>query len=179
MAGKCTIGIIGRITEQKGRHDIIKPMKKLLNEFPGTQFLTAGTRSDDEYATHFIDSFKGFKNFRFVGFVDNIYKDFLSRCDIVLIPSIHESGSIVCLETMAAGKAVIASDINPHNEYIRTGRNGYLIKNNDDYYTVSKNLIENPSLIKKIGDRARISVSDYDWDEIGERVEDIYNEIRK
>jgi len=172
---KCTIGIIGRITEQKGHHVIIKPIKKILKEFPESRFLVAGMKSDRKYTKKFENAFDNYDNFAITGFVRDIYSDFFGICDIILIPSLHESGSIVCLEAMGAGKAVIASNINPHNDYIKSGKNGFLASETEDYYSICKKLIENPGLIKKTGVAARKSVSKYDWSIIGEKIEDIYS----
>jgi glycosyltransferase involved in cell wall biosynthesis len=175
-AGKCTIGFIGRLIHQKGLHKIIDPMKKILKEFPESTFIISGIKSDKEYADKFLNSFKKEKNFQYLGFYDNAY-DFMKRCDIIIIPSIHESGSIVCLEAMAAGKAIIASDINPHSEYIRSGKNGFLAESPEDYYEIIKYLMKQPTKIQKIGTAARKNVKKYDWENIGKDVEKIYAKL--
>ena len=84
------------------------------------------------------------------------------------------TGANTVVEAMAAGKTVIASDINPHNEYIQSGLNGYLAKKDEDYYKYCKRLLNNPRLIQKIGPSARKSVKKYDWEKIGAKVEEIY-----
>ena len=175
--GRCTIGLLGRMTEQKGHHIIAEPMKKILNEFPNSKFLVSGSKSDRKYAETFLNEFKKYKQFTYFGFVDDIYDDFLKNCDIILIPSIWESGSIFCLEAMGAGKVVVASDMNPHNEYIKNEQNGFLASEPDDYYRICKSLLKDPSKIRKIGKKARQSVSKYDWQSIGKRAEELYTTL--
>jgi glycosyltransferase involved in cell wall biosynthesis len=157
-AGKCTIGILGRISHEKGFHRIISPMQKILKNFPGSKFIVGGPKSDKRYAEEFLNSFKNHKGFSYKGFINKVFDDFMNYCDIILVPSLLEGCSITCVEAMAAGKAVIASDIHPHNEYIKSGKNGYLAKLENDYYRLCKHLLMNPSEIKKLGKAARRSV---------------------
>ena len=175
--GQVIVGMAGRICEQKGHNTITEPMKKLLGQFPNSRFFVVGTEAEKDYLETFLGSFKGIKNFESKGFVDNIYEEFIKVCDIVIIPSKYETGSILCLEAMAAGKAIVASDITPHNDYIQSGTNGFLAKTDKDYYTICKKLLENPEEIMKVGKAARESAKKHDWVRISDDVENIYSNL--
>ena len=58
---------------------------------------------------------------------------------------------------MKCGLPVIVSNIPSHRELIRQGHNGLIADNLEDWYKYLKELIQSPSLRKKIGKQAYIS----------------------
>jgi len=64
----------------------------------------------------------------FIGAVaPNEVKDFLSVCDIFVLPSLYEGLPLALLEAMASGRAVIFSDLNCAKKIIQNGVNGLLV----------------------------------------------------
>ena len=176
---KLTIGLLARFTEEKGHMSLVEPMTRLLKEYAGIRFLTAGPKTNVKYADTFIENMSVCKNFRYLGTIEHtsIYSKFYNKVDIVLVPSIEETGSITTLEAMACGKAVIASDINPHNVYITSKKNGYLAGTRDDYYKYCSELLSDPGKMIKLGSEARKSMTRYDWKMIGVRLEGLYSNL--
>ncbi len=76
--------------------------------------------------------------------------------DITVIPTVHSEGtSLSCLEAMAAGNAVIASNVGGLPDLIISGYNGMLIDPTADALRDALNLlIRNRDLRQKIGGRA-------------------------
>lgn len=171
-----TIGYMGRFTHQKGVHRIIDIVVRLLNDHNDVKVVFAG-QYNIEYA-NIIKELKKHDGFKYLGFLPSSI-DFYSHVDIVLVPSLYESGSIVVLESMAAGKAVIASNINPHTEYIEHGVTGFLAKTDEDFYKYCVELINNRELIHKIGRNANIRAKEYDWENIFTKVEEMYGSLVK
>ena len=171
-----TVGYLGRFTIQKGIHNIIKPIERIMNEHSNVRILFAGQKTDIKYAESIITELARYDRFDYVGSV-NTSKDFYSQADIIIIPSLWETGSIVTLEAMASGKAVIASDINPHRDYIEHGVSGFLAKNEDDFYSYCKELIDNEDLRKTMGENAIKMIKKYDWENVFSKVEEIYNSV--
>lgn len=171
-----TIGFLGRFTIQKGIHNIIKSLKEIMNEYPDVRVLFAGQKTDIKYAENIIKELENYDKFNYIGFVDSS-KNFYSKADIILIPSLWETGSIITLEAMAAGKAVIASDISPHCDYIEHGLSGFLAKDENDFYIYCKELIDDESLRTMIGENARKKTKIYDWGNIFDKVEEMYAHV--
>jgi glycosyltransferase involved in cell wall biosynthesis len=55
----------------------------------------------------------------------------IASCDVMAVPSHHETFSMAALEAMALGKPVIMSDVGGARELIRHGVNGYLYQKGD------------------------------------------------
>ncbi len=65
---------------------------------------------------------------RFLGEVDHSeLPNYFAAADIVVQPSIAEARSLACLEAMASGRAVVATDTGGLSELITHEKNGYLI----------------------------------------------------
>ncbi len=171
-----TIGFMGRFTPQKGVHNIIDPLKKIMNEYQEIKVIFAGQKTDAKYAEDVIKELEGYGKYMYMGFI-NSSRDFYSKVDIVLVPSLWETGSIITLEAMAAGKAIIASDINPHSEYIEHGVSGFLAKNEEEFYKYCKELVINENLREKLAMNAQRKAKEYDWENISTRVEEIYSRV--
>jgi len=170
-----TIGYLGRFLPGKGVHRLVSPLLMLLKTFRRIKVLFAGPPTDLNYADDIIRKMETNKNFKYIGAMDAA--QFCKMCDIVIVPSLRETGAKVVLEAMAAGKAVVASNIPPINEYIQHGYNGFLFDSDDQIYTFSKNLIEDPNLIEKLGDNARQEAAKYDWKPIISELEKMYENV--
>ena len=84
--------------------------------------------------------------------MSNVY----AEADIVVIPSIYSEGtSFSCLEAMAMGKAVIATNVGGLTNLIINGYNGLLIHPSiESLYQSLLYLIENPSVCTRLGEYA-------------------------
>lgn len=171
-----TIGYIGRFTHQKGIHRIIDIVIRLMNDYKDVKIAFVGQPSI-EYE-NIINELEKHTGFKYLGFLPSSI-DFYSQVDIVLVPSLWESGSIVVLEAMAAGKVVIASNINPHTEYIEHGKTGFLANVDEDFYKYCIELIHNKELIQTIGRNANTKAKEYDWINVFSKTEEMYKSILK
>lgn len=171
------IGFLGRFVAVKGIHRIIPALCQILEEEKGVAAVFTGILEDEEYAKNVMNSFKRFSNFMYLSNLSMSPTRFYNMCDIVLVPSVLETGAITVLEAMAAGRVVIASDINPINEYIQHGKTGFLFRDPKEMYLYLKKLIENPDLIRETGERARKEATKYDWQLVVSKYEKMYESI--
>jgi glycosyltransferase involved in cell wall biosynthesis len=78
------------------------------------------------------------------------------------------------LQYMAARVPPVVSDVGINREIVEDGREGYVLKNIDDYLGVLQTLIENKALRKMLGERARQKVeSQYSVHIVGKQLADI------
>ncbi|MGZ4925668.1 MAG: glycosyltransferase family 4 protein, partial [Halobacteriota archaeon] len=79
----------------------------------------------------------------------------IASCDVMSIPSRHETFSMAALEAMALGKPVIMSDVGGAKELVKHGFNGYLHRNGD-IASLSEfiKLLEDSALRDEVGDNA-------------------------
>ena len=170
-----TIGYIGRFDRVKGVHKLVEPLSKLLNEYGNLKVAFAGPRHDVEYAQVILNQMSVFANFSYWGpLAPDETPAFYRRCDIVIIPSLSETGAIVALEAMASGKAIIASNVRPLNEYLEHGVSALLVETEEEIYSSCKRLIEDADLRAKLGAAAQKESSKYSDLAMIRRLEQVY-----
>jgi glycosyltransferase involved in cell wall biosynthesis len=84
----------------------------------------------------------------------------LHQCDVFLLPSLWENCPYSCLEAMAAGRAIVATDQGGMPELIRHGENGLLARSGDAaaYTAAVERLLESPAERARLGAAARRTV---------------------
>jgi len=139
-----TVGFLGTVTKEKGIEDFIRATKNFYT-------LVIGDGPDRNLIQGEI-----------TGFVKNV-KKYLSRIDVLLIPSHHHEGiSMAILEGMSMGIPVFATDIGGNREIISNGHNGYLYKQGDTENMAHdiRVLSHNRSKLKLFGKRARKTIEE-------------------
>ncbi|MCT7983241.1 glycosyltransferase family 4 protein [Laspinema sp. A4] len=102
----------GRFCQQKG-FDILIEAMKLIPQHTVNLYLGGDGPDKDDLKERAI----GLKNVTFCGAIDDV-PQFLEGCDAVVISSRWEPFGLVCMEAKAAGKPVIASDIDGLREQV-------------------------------------------------------------
>lgn len=124
------IGIIARISIQKGQDMLVDIAGVLKEKIPNAFFLIVGGKSDDIPIEEIIEE-RGLKNsFLITGEVDNAI-NYASLFDVAVLTSRWEGFGLVLLEYMVADKPIIAFDVDAIPEIIIDGYNGLLVKAND------------------------------------------------
>ncbi|MDY6902262.1 MAG: glycosyltransferase family 4 protein, partial [Cyanobacteriota bacterium] len=95
-------------------------------------------------------------------------KNLYASADIFVLPSFKETFGIVFLEAMHYGLPIITTNVSAMPELIEEGKNGLLVPPADSQAlakAISK-LIENPDLIKQMGESGRNKVANsYYWEQ--------------
>jgi glycosyltransferase involved in cell wall biosynthesis len=78
----------------------------------------------------------------------------IANCEVFVLASRTEAGARVLIEAMAAGKALIASNVDGNPHYVEDGVNGFLFEkeNVHDLADKLRVLLSSPELRKKMGD---------------------------
>lgn len=153
------IGFAGSISSQKGIDMTIDVLHKIkVDERTDFCFCIAG-RGKDEYITALkirIEALQLADNVMFIGFIDDTI-GFFEAMDFVVAPSqIVEAGSLSILESMAAGRAAIATD-SSQTEQITNMEQGLIIEMNNpsQLRDTILNVLENKTLREELGARAK------------------------
>ncbi|HWP43308.1 MAG TPA: glycosyltransferase family 4 protein [Blastocatellia bacterium] len=163
---------LGRLTEIKG----VELLLQAIRDMRGVELLVAG-EGERRRKLEALAAGLAAKT-TFLGQVDAAGREaLLARCDFVVIPSMvlpdgrTEGTPVVCLESLAAGRPVIASRAGGLAEIIEDGYNGLLFDPGDSEALASaiRKLIEAPELGEYLSRNARLSSREYDWGAIGER----------
>ena len=114
-----SVGYMGRLDTPKGVHILIESAKKLTKY----NFFIAGKGVLEK---RLKDSAKKYKNIKFLGSFKNPL-DFISKMDVIVVPSIREPFGNVIVEAGFCKIPVIATNIDGIPEIIKNGISGILI----------------------------------------------------
>lgn len=164
---------LGRLVYKKGFNILIDATSHVVEMAPNVKVIIAGEGPIFDELFEQINSLEMGSYIELYGSIpwDEI-PDFLTSGDIFVLPSIRDKyGNIdglpnVLLEAMSSGKPVIASDIPGVKVVIEDGRTGVLVPAGDkaELSQAIINLVGNPSLRKKLGDEARVSIKErFTW----------------
>lgn len=117
------ITYIGRLEESKGIKLFIEMISSI--NIHSQSFKIYG---DGPYKDQMIVYLQNIgKSEIYKGVVDNI-EEVIDEVDIVVIPSFSENLSMVGVESLCHGKAIVASNVGGNPEIVEDGKNGYLFE---------------------------------------------------
>jgi L-malate glycosyltransferase len=130
------IGIIGRITEVKGHLYLLKAMT-ILNHINDLRLYIFGEGPLKIACEDYCNS-NGFTGkVYFMGFKNNIY-DYMSKLDLLVMPSLHEGLPYTILEAMYLKVPIIASDVGGLKEILDNNIDAVLILPTDEESLANK-----------------------------------------
>lgn len=109
----------------------------------------------------------------------------LSRCHVLVHPSLHDSGGLVCLEAMAAGKPVVCLDLGGPGAQVTAETGFKFVAGAPDRVVerlagAMRTLAEDPVLRERMGQAGRARVArEYAWERKGEFVGRLYHQIAR
>lgn len=121
------VGIVARLSDVKGHVYLIEAMKMVIENIPDAQLLIVGDGKMKEELLRLTASLRIEKNVFFVPSVLDT-REVLLAMDVFVMPSLKEGLGLALMEAMAAGIAVIGSDIGGIRSLIKDGVNGLLVE---------------------------------------------------
>ncbi len=125
------IGIIARLSREKGVDLFLDAAKFVLLKIPEAKFFIAGTGVLKEELIKKAKDLGIYNSVYFLGFVGDNLISFLNELDAVVFPSLKEGLPLALLESMAMENIVITSDAGGMPEVVADGKNGFIIKKGD------------------------------------------------
>ena len=176
-AGRARVVFLGRIDEpRKGLATLLKAVEVLASQGIKPQVLVAGPGDLDDVIKDLAPAIDD--QVELLGAVTEEHKRSLLRsADVFVAPNLGgESFGIILVEAMAAGAAVLASDLESFAQVLQDGDAGWLFPAGDaEALAVElKALLEDPGLRASLAGRGRKRAEDYDWPGITEQILAIY-----
>jgi glycosyltransferase involved in cell wall biosynthesis len=165
--GKSMLLSVARLERIKGHEWVIKAMPGILKEYKNIVYVIIGQGEEETRLKKLADQLSVSRFIQFLGYQDHRSTlQYMSACDIFVLPSYNESFGIAYLEAMGFAKPVIACKHQGIQDCIVHGRNGYLIDPRDSGQIVEVvgRLLRNPDKRMKMGESAKSAVySHYTW----------------
>jgi len=114
LKNKIIVGLLGRITYQKGHDLLIEILNKSPHLFSDYFFVIAGKGEDDKKILNMIQKYQ-IKNVKMIGETKTPYS-FLNSIDIYLSTSRWEGLPLTVLEALALNKPCLLSDVQGHRD---------------------------------------------------------------
>lgn len=124
------VGTAARLIPSKGIDYFLDAIPKVLRHIKNIHFVVIGSGPYEQELKKKAERLHVQGNITFLGYVNNVM-DYINAVDIFVLPSLSEGFGISVLEAMAAGKAVIASNVGGIPEIVNHDDNGYLVPPGD------------------------------------------------
>lgn len=168
---------VGRHEPRKGLLDALKAYRILRKTGCSCRLLIVGTGPQEREARRYVLT-RGLKGVEFLGRVSDDVKAQLYRtADVYLSPATGgESFGIVLLEAMAAGTAIVASDIHGYKGVLRRGREGLLVPPRKPKAIAAgvAGLLADDELRRRMGEEGEARAADFSWERVTAKVDDYY-----
>lgn len=151
------IGYLGTLDFNKLHPDFVQYCAATTAVADNIKFVMIGDETNKNVLLQQAAKYGIAERFEFHGFCEDVGKE-LSQLDCVgylLNPYHFGATENVILETMAAGLPVVAINQNTEKYIVENNKNGFLINNSDEYYTVVKLLYHNQNERNRIAKNAR------------------------
>lgn len=169
--------LVGRLIKLKGYQYFLDAIRDLRLDYE------INIVGDGPYKKELMEKAKGIETeINFVGWLDNKssqFKNLIESSSIFVHPSYAETFSIVLLEAMAAGCAIITTNTTGCPEVV--GDSALLVrpKNPDDIKSALLKLINEDKLRHELGITARRRVEqNFSWEKISQDYSDLYSSLQ-
>jgi len=174
------IGFGGRFDEpRKGLDVLLRALPEIIKNNPDLRVIVAGPGESEDVLKGVEQSIRN--RFLFLGRVSDVDKArLLKSVDLYVAPNTGgESFGIILAEAMAAGTAVVASDLPAFRATVNNGNAGALFINEDstDLARMANNLLLNGELNREFGESGREWSKRYDWSNVAHQIENVYEMV--
>ncbi len=173
------VGIVARLVPIKRHEVLFQAVPKVLREYPETYFVIVGDGELRESLEQLAQRLNIAHCCIFCGFrndPERVYAAF----DLTVLTSGNEGLPVTVIESLASGKAVVATEVGGVPELIEEGKNGYIVeKENPD--SVADGIIKavaDPEKTKTMGKNAQDeTIRKFSSQRLMEEIDSLYQEV--
>ncbi len=156
-----TVGLVGRLSVEKGVDIFLQAAARVLVEFPSTKFVVVGEGQDRHKLESLIDELKIRGSVSMLGQRDDMPSVYASL-DIMASASRQEGLPMAVLEGMASGLPIVATPVGAVPTVILDGRTGVMVPPKDAPLLASAivALLRDPARRERLGAAARKLIED-------------------
>jgi glycosyltransferase involved in cell wall biosynthesis len=171
------VGMIGRLDEQKNPLDLIRTAALVVKANSGVQFLIAGDGPLRPECEEAISSLDLEDKVFLLGYRSDV-PELLSILDLTVMSSLWEGLPIAFLEAMAAGKPIVANDVDGARDVVVDGETGFLVPPHEPARMAEQllRLLGDETLCGEMGQLARERSNYFSIERMTRSLESLYRE---
>lgn len=179
------VGVVSRLSRLKGLEDFLHASATIAARDANVRFVIVGEPSPIKNR-EYLDELSALAQrlglgdkVIFTGLRSDV-PAVMSALDVSVMPSLNEALSNVLLESMAAGTAVVATDVGGTSEAMRDGVNGVLVPpaRPDRLAAAIEHLLQMPSVARELGAVARKTIEErFSLDRMVRDTESLYDRL--
>jgi len=172
---------LGRLLHWKGFHLGLQAFARYVRHFPRSEYWIVGDGPERKNLERLARDFAVAEKVRFWGALPRAEAlEKMTDCDVLVHPSLHDSGGWACVEAMAAGRPVICLDLGGPALQV-TEETGFKIPAQTPEQAVGEiaqamlKLAIDPGLRRRMGEAARCRVREvFSWERRGAEICELY-----
>ena len=174
------VGMIGRLDKQKNPLDFIRAAAMVAENYPHVQFIIAGDGPLRQECESAIKELGLERSFFLLGYRKDINRIYpVLACTV--LSSLWEGLPVVFQESMAAGKPIVANDVDGARDVICNGKTGYLVAPRQPREMADRilDLLTNDELCHQMGLTAKQQAEQYSNEGMVRQIEALYLKLLK
>ena len=178
--GKLILLTVGYLIKRKAHEYVVRALQDIIKRIPNLVYLIVGEGPEEDHLKRLVDQLELNDYVEFCGRKDHhTVMEYMSICDLFVMPSWNEAFGVVYLEAMAHGKPVIACRGQGIEDVIADGETGLLVKPKDleSLKEAMIRLLADRRLAEDMGRKGkRVVLRDFTWEKSAQKLLEIYKE---
>jgi phosphatidyl-myo-inositol alpha-mannosyltransferase len=171
-----TILFLGRFDPRNGLSTLIESFRRVKGRQREARLVVVG---DGPLRGHYYKQARGLKDITFVGSVLQGRPSYYANSTVYACPTTKASFGITLLEAMACETPIVCSDILGFRDVVADGREALMVPSGDRDAIADAlvQVLESPSLARRLGATGRANALDYSWSSVTTQVLEVYQSV--
>ena len=164
---------VGELNANKNHEVVIRAM--VLLEQQNVHYMVAGVGDQKEYLLSLAQELHLEDRVHLLGYRKDV-ADLYKAADLFVFPSFREGLPVSVMEAMAAGRAVVCSNIRGNADLLQDGKGGYLVTAQEPQNYAEKIglLLQDDALCRTMGQFNSSYVAEFGYENIRQKLDHIY-----
>ena len=178
--GRKAVTFVGRLEVQKGVGELVEQSPLWLERLPEHDLLIVGEGPLESQLKSLAERLEFSSRIHFAGFQSNV-PEILKASDLLVLPSRWEGMPNVVLEAMAAGRAVVSTDVEGVRELLGEQADEQFVPRGDYRALADRiaSLAGHDADLRRLGDANQMRVANFNWPKMVAAYERLFSEIAR
>jgi glycosyltransferase involved in cell wall biosynthesis len=172
---RLVVGTVGWLLPIKGPMLLLNAMIKIWQSLSDVQLVYVGKGDQEEVLKQQAMKMGVSEKVKYLGWRDDV-NELMPLFDLFALPSLNEGMGRVLVEAMAAGKAVVASNVGGIPDLVHHGQNGFLVEPGDvnGLSAAIEKLLADENLRREMGKRGQAMAHNFSESKMIKKIDALY-----